>query len=84
LSGQVIKIVDGVAQVGEEQIGFIEDDLDRVISINGQDKIPARCIHNARIAEVMDNAIGASDPTVLMGDMGPLREARFDQHADLI
>lgn len=61
-----------------------EDKLHRVIRVNGQHKVPARCVDDGRIAPVVIHAVRVADPAVFVRNHGTLRHARFDQHADFI
>ena len=63
----------------------LEDGLYWVIDVNDQDVISSRTVDDGRVAEVLDYAGGrVADPTVFVRNLGPFRDACFDQRADLI
>ena len=57
LSGEVIEIVNGIADVCEQNIGVIKNNLLRMISVNGENEISACRIDDGGVTEIANDPV---------------------------
>src|SRR5574341_504440 len=85
LSGKVIKIINSLRHLCEECRDWLPNRLHRMIRVNYKHIISTWCVNNRGITDVLnDTRTRFADPPVLVSDLGPFGNARFNEDTNLI
>ena len=77
-------VVYSTSQITEQRIYYVPNIVDRVVGVDGQDKVSTGGINDAGVACVADDSVGCRNVSVFMRHEGPVWDTSLDQRAEFV